>query len=144
MKAKTQNQIREKEFIDKAMIPEPDDCHGRAIFDFNKMLRGGKMKTLDCYRWLENKQRQEEAEFENKHGFHMDMSFKYLYPEVIGPMPDTYEEWKEKIIPNKDEVYIDTTKFPLRSVLVEKYGEEKVNKTEKKFSELMGKPFKFK
>ena len=87
-----------EDLVNKTRIPEPNDWHSRAIFDFNKMLRGGKMKALDCYRWLENKQRQEETEFENKHGFHMDMSFKYLYPVVIGPMPDTYEEWKEKRI----------------------------------------------
>ena len=132
-----------KELIEKAKMPEPDDRHSRAIFDFNKMLRGGKMTTLDCYRWLENKQRQEETEFENKHGFHMDMSFSYLYPEFIGPMPDTYEEWKEKIRPHKDEAYIDTTKFPLRDELVEKYGEEKVSKVEEELAKLMGKPFKF-
>lgn len=132
-----------KDLIEKTRVDEPDDRHSRAIFDFNKMLRGGKMTTLDCYRWLENKQRQEETEFEIKHGFHMDMSFNYLYPEIIGPMPDTYEEWKEKIRPHKNEAYIDTTKFPLRDELVEKYGEDEVNKAEKKFSELMGKPFKF-
>ena len=142
MKTKTPNQIC-KEVIEKAKIPEPADRHSRAIFEFNKMLRDGKMTTLDCYRWLENKQRQEETEFENKHGFHMDMSFKYLYPEVIGPMPDTYEEWKEKMMPNKDGIYIDTTKFPPRNELVEKYGEEKVSKAEEEFTKLMGKPFKF-
>ena len=142
MKTKTPNQIC-KELIEKAKMPEPDDRHSRAIFDFNKMLRDGKMTTLDCYRWLENKQRQEETEFEAKHGFHMDMSFSYLYPEFIGPMPDTYEEWKEKMMPNKDEIYIDTTKFPPRNELVEKYGEEKVSKAENKFTELIGKPFKF-
>lgn len=132
-----------KDLIEQTRVDEPDDRYRRAIFDFNKMLRGGKMTTLDCYRWLENKQRQEETEFETKHGFHMDMSFKYLYPEFIGDMPDTYEDWKEKIRPHKDEAYIDTTKFPLRDELVEKYGEDEVNKVEKKFSELMGKPFKF-
>ena len=75
-----------------AEAEERAERHGRTIFEFNKMLRSGKKTHLECYQWLQMEQSKEESEFEKKHGFHMSMDFSYLYPEIIGPLPDTYEE----------------------------------------------------
>lgn len=69
----------------------------RDIFHFNKMLHGGKMKPLDCYRWLEKRKELMEKEFKKEHGFYMNFSYNYLYPEIVVPLPDTYEEWQKYI-----------------------------------------------
>lgn len=71
--------------------------YGRTIFDFNKTLRGGRVKPIDAYRWLQEKKQRDEAEFEREHGFRMNMDYLYIYPEVFGPMPDTFEEWKNQL-----------------------------------------------
>ena len=113
------------------------EIHSRAIFDFNKMLRGGQMKPLDCYRWLDKKRQQQEDVFAKSHGFRMDFSFNYLYPEVIGPMPDTYEEWKEEL-----KKYSPKYKG-IRQKLVEEYGEDKVKEAEERLTEMLGKEYKF-
>lgn len=119
-----------------AEAEESAERHSRAIFEFNKMLRSGK-SSLECYQWLQMEQLKEESEFEKKHGFHMNMDFNYLYPEVIGPMPDTYEEWKEELKKySKDS-------SSLRDKLIKKYGEDKVLKLEEEISKHTNKKFTF-
>lgn len=114
------------------------EIHSRAIFDFNKMLRGGQMKPLDCYRWLDKKRQQQEDDFAKAHGFRMDFSFNYLYPEVIGPMPDTYEEWKEEL-----KKYSPKNEGKNRQKYVEEYGEDRVKEVEEILTEMLGEEYKF-
>ena len=132
------NQTLKERYKDAKSYEDPSaEIHCCAIFDFNKMLRGGQMKPLDCYRWLDKKRQQEEDAFTKVHGFIMDLSFSYLYPEIIGPMPDTYEEWKEEL-----KKYSPKTKG-IRQKLVEEYGEDKVKEAEERLTEMLGKEYKF-
>lgn len=106
-----------------------EDKHNRVIFDFNQMLHSGKMKSIDCYRWLEKKQKEEEDEFEKKHGFHIDLSFNYLYPEVMWLNEKyTYEEWlnsvKERTKSFKN--WIDKKYQEWKENFAKEFGEEKL------------------
>ena len=67
----------------------------RAIYTYNKMIKNGK-SAMEAYSWLMVQKRNIEADFERRRGFHMDFSFSFLYPDMCGPIPDTYEEWVEK------------------------------------------------
>ena len=119
-----------------AEAEESAERHSRAIFEFNKMLRSGK-SSLECYQWLQMEQLKEESEFEKKHGFPMHLDFYYLYPEVIGPMSDTYEEWKEEL----KKYSKDSPSF--RDKLIKKHGEDKVLKLEEEISKHTNKKFTF-
>lgn len=119
-----------------AEADESAERHSRTIFEFNKMLRSGK-SSLECYQWLQAEKDKEEYEWQKKHGFPMHLDFYYLYPEVIGPMPDTYEEWKEELKKySKDS-------SSLRDKLIKKYGEDKVLKLEEEISKHTNKKFTF-
>jgi hypothetical protein len=101
----------------KEELTSIEEQNSRIIFDFNKMLQGGKMKLIDCYRWLDKKREEKESRFEKEHGFHMDMGFSYLYPEMIC-MPDTFDEWRSEL--KKFQPFSKTLEFPSKSRLTEK------------------------
>lgn len=65
----------------------------RAIFEFNKKLKNGE-RCDKAYTWLAEQRHKIENDFAERRGFRMDFSFNFLYPEIFGPMPDTYEEWE--------------------------------------------------
>ena len=117
-----------------------EDNYNRVIFDFNQMLHSGKMKPIDCYRWLEKKKNEKEDEFEKEHGFRMDFSFNYMYPEIMGlDEKYTYEEWlnlvKERTESFKD--WIHKKNQELKENFAKEFGEEKLKELEelaKKFN----------
>lgn len=122
-----------KEFIEKAKMPEPDGRCNRVIFDFNQMLHSGKMKPIDCYRWLEKKQKEEEDEFEKEHGFHIDLSLKYLYPEIMGlDEKYTYEEWLNSVKERRESFkdWIHKKNQEIKENFAKEFGEEKLKELE--------------
>ena len=108
------------------------------IYKFNKMLQSGEFSRDECYAWLKSKKEEREAMFEKKHGFHLCMDFNYLYPEVFGPTPETFEKWKDDLVGKR------LNGIPLkREELVEKYGEEEVAQMERWMSKTQNKKFSF-
>ena len=66
------------------------------------------------------------------------MDFNYLYPEVFGPIPETFEKWKDDLVGKR------LNGIPLkREELVEKYGEEEVAQMERWMSKTQNKKFSF-
>ena len=55
------------------------------IIEFNLMLNDGAHTREECYDWLHKRKFKREQEFYEKHGIYMDMSFNYLYPEIMFP-----------------------------------------------------------
>lgn len=55
------------------------------IIKFNEMLHDGKHTREECYAYLQEKKNELEQEFYEKHGFRYDMSYSFLYPEMIKP-----------------------------------------------------------
>ena len=43
------------------------------------------MGVKECYSYLQEKQNELEQEFYEKNGFHYDMSYAFLYPEMMKP-----------------------------------------------------------
>jgi hypothetical protein len=56
---------------------------GEILDKFNEMLHDGKYTPGEAYSYLRSEQYRLENEFYEKHGFHMDMSYNFLYPERI-------------------------------------------------------------
>ena len=56
-----------------------------AIVKFNEMLHDGKHSREECYSFLDKKKYELEKEFYEKNGFRYDMSYDFLYPEMIEP-----------------------------------------------------------
>ena len=108
------------------------------IYKFNKMLQSREFSRDECYAWLKSKKEEREAMFEKKLGFHLCMDFNYLYPEVFGPTPETFEKWKDDLVGKR------LNGIPLkREELVEKYGEEEVVQLEDSISKTTNKKFSF-
>lgn len=57
------------------------------ILKFNEMLHDGKHTREECYDWLNEEKNKKENDFYNEHGFHMDMSYLFLYPEIMTGFP---------------------------------------------------------
>ena len=87
-----------KELLEKIKKEYHDDSTeqlDRTIYTYNKMLKDGKSQG-EASAYLMTQKHNIEADFERRRGFHMDFSYSFLYPDMFGPIPDTYEEWVEK------------------------------------------------
>ena len=69
---------------------EASDKIGRTIFEFNRMLRNDSTRD-GAYAWLE----EQKDKILSKYG--LAHSYSFLYPELLGDIPETYEEWRNQI-----------------------------------------------
>lgn len=92
-----------------------------AIYEFNRKIKKDGWSSPQAYFWLQMEYNRIYA----KYG--IDCAFNFLYPEIIGPIPDTYEEWREeldKFKPNSK--YEPTDDF--KQKLIERVGEDRAKK----------------
>lgn len=139
-KEKQREKIKERFKNCKEFKSKSSEQIGRAIFEFNKKLRNGATAE-GAYFWLDCERHRIEQEFFEEHGFHMDFTFNFLYPEIIGYLPDTYEEWQahlKKTSRLSEEgmgKLLENYKKKSRQELIDKYGEEKVRALEEALEE---------
>jgi hypothetical protein len=69
---------------------DASDKIGRTIFEFNRKLRNNSSRD-EAYAWLEK----QKDEILSKYG--LAHSYSFLYPELLGDIPETYEEWRNQI-----------------------------------------------
>ena len=139
-KEKQREKIKELYKNCKEFKSKSSEQISRAIFEFNKKLRNGATAE-EAYGWLNCERHRIEQEFFEDHGFHMDFTFNFLYPETIGYLPDTYEEWQDHLKKTSrlseegmDKLF-ENYKEKSRQELIDKYGEEKVQALEKALEE---------
>lgn len=69
---------------------EASDEIRRTIFEFNRKLRNDSSRN-EAYAWLE----EQKDKILSKYG--LAHSYSFLYPELLGDIPETYEEWRNQI-----------------------------------------------
>lgn len=134
-KEKQREKIKEHFKNCKEFKSKSSEQISRAIFEFNKKLRNGATAE-EAYFWLDCERHKIEQEFFEEHGFHMDFNFSFLYPEIIGYLPDTYEEWQDhlkktsRLSEERMDKLLENYKKKSHQELIDKYGEEKVQALE--------------